>query len=136
MTDEEKLEHKRKVHAEACKRFKLKHPDRVKAITQKATKKSTEKRKRDKLLKRYGITELEYNELLAKQAGHCALCPATTFLPDDGRSLAVDHDHKTGKVRGLLCQPCNLMLGYARDFPEQLEKGASYLRTHNKGVVP
>lgn len=135
LTDAEKLERQRKWGRESSARFKLKHPDRVITITKKATKKSTNKRKRHKLLKRYGITELEYSEILAKQGGHCALCPATTFLPGQNKSLAVDHDHASGKVRGLLCQPCNLMLGYARDLPEKLEEGASYLRRHNEGVV-
>lgn len=130
MTDEEKLELKRKWSREASARFKLKHPDRLKAIIKKATKKSTTKRKRDKLLKRYGLTELEYNEILTRQDGRCALCPATTFLPGNERSLAVDHNHISGKVRGLLCQQCNLMLGYAKDLPERLEEGASYLRRH------
>jgi hypothetical protein len=61
---------------------------------------------RDAYLRRtYGITLDQYNELLASQDGHCACCP---FTPKEGQlPLNVDHDHKTGFVRGLLCWKCN-----------------------------
>lgn len=133
LTDIEKAEKRRKQRAEATARYQLKHPDRVK-VSQKNTYK---KRGRSKALEdRYGLTVQEYDELLLRQNGHCALCPATTFMPDREERLAVDHDHVSKKVRGLLCQACNLMLGYAKDLPERLEEGASYLRRHNnEGVV-
>jgi hypothetical protein len=70
-----------------------------------------------KLLKEYGITIEEYNLLLAKQNGHCALCPATKAI--NGR-LHVDHHHITNKNRGLLCHRCNLLLG-------QLDKDLDFL---------
>lgn len=60
--------------------------------------------------KNYGISLEEYNALLESQNGVCAVCEGKT-----GRKLSVDHDHKTGKVRGLLCVKCNLALGYAND---------------------
>jgi hypothetical protein len=50
-----------------------------------------------------GITDELYFEMLERQGGHCALCPATPKT----RRLHVDHDHKTGAVRGLLCHRCN-----------------------------
>lgn len=61
--------------------------------------------------RRYGITETTYQELLERQNGICALCgrPETA----NGRKrLAVDHDHGTSKIRGLLCVGCNISLGY------------------------
>lgn len=57
-----------------------------------------------RLLTFYGITLSEYNDLLASQDGHCAMCPAA---PQPEKNLAVDHDHISGAVRGLLCLPCN-----------------------------
>lgn len=66
-----------------------------------------------KLLNRYGITVEEYAEMLAGQGGHCAICPRTP--EENGKLLSVDHDHETGEVRGLLCQPCNLALGHLED---------------------
>ena len=128
LTDVEKKERRRKQHAEAAARYRVKHPDKAKV----SCRKYESGRKRYKLLKRYGLTEQEYDQLLQQQDGHCALCPATTYLPGRNERLGVDHDHKSGKVRGLLCQPCNLMLGYAKDLPERLEEGSSYLRRHNK----
>jgi DNA-binding CsgD family transcriptional regulator len=53
-----------------------------------------------------GVNPDEYNRLLAAQDGHCALCPNTPKT----RRLSVDHDHKTGAVRGLLCYRCNRAL--------------------------
>jgi hypothetical protein len=56
----------------------------------------------------YGITEEDYDRMLAEQGGGCAVCGKA---PDPGRFLDVDHDHKTDRVRGLLCRGCNRMLG-------------------------
>lgn len=58
---------------------------------------------------KYGITEEEYLEMFNKQGGTCAICGG----PPDTRwkMLAIDHNHETGKVRGLLCMVCNTMLG-------------------------
>ena len=73
---------------------------------------------------RYGITLDEFEERLAAQGGVCAICGKVCNLS----RLSVDHDHETGRVRGLLCRRCNFMLGYAKDRPETLEAGARYLR--------
>ncbi len=63
-------------------------------------------------LRRYGLTETAYREMLLQQGNACALCRR----PPLGKSLAVDHDHATGKVRGLLCLPCNVGLGQYEKF--------------------
>lgn len=81
---------------------------------------------RDSYLRRkYGITEEQYEELKLAQGGKCAIClkkPRT-------RSLAVDHDHKTGSIRGLLCSRCNHgLLGHAYDSIEMLERAIGYLK--------
>ena len=70
-----------------------------------------------KLRTKFGITPDDYVHMLATQGGRCALCPATKNTQTGGR-LCVDHDHTTGRVRGLLCRTCNVMLGYIeRDVP-------------------
>lgn len=83
-----------------------------------------EERKRDAELRRlYGITLAEYRRLLAAQDGVCAVCgrPPVTM------ALHVDHDHKTGVCRGLLCWNCNChVVGRQRD-PERLRAAARYL---------
>lgn len=79
------------------------------------------------LIAKYGISLSDYNELLESQGGVCAVCGD---LPDK-RRLAVDHNHDTGKIRGLLCQPCNVSIGKMKESPELLRKLANYLETKN-----
>lgn len=63
------------------------------------------KRRNSYLKLKYGITLADYNKLLKKQGGGCALCLKTP--EEEGRNLAVDHDHKSGQIRGILCMFCN-----------------------------
>lgn len=77
------------------------------------------------LSKRYNITVEEYNELLQKQGGVCATCGC---LPDTKNGyLCVDHDHETGRVRGLLCRRCNVVLGQVNDNMDILQSLIDYL---------
>lgn len=73
--------------------------------------------------RRYGISRAGYDRMLMEQHGVCAICGGT----DGTRKLAVDHDHETGRVRGLLCTRCNVGLGYFRDARNVLENAISYL---------
>jgi hypothetical protein len=72
----------------------------------------------------YGITAEEYQELYEAQGGKCWICRRATGA---SRRLSVDHDHKTGKVRGLLCRTCNSHLGHLRDDPEAALRVVTYL---------
>jgi len=72
----------------------------------------------------YGLAPGQYEELYAFQDGHCALCLRATGKT---KRLAVDHDHATGEVRGLLCGPCNQILGHGRDDPEYFQRIIDYL---------
>jgi hypothetical protein len=83
------------------------------------------------LQKRYGIGLEEFTDLLAKQGGGCAICGAARGSKKVAR-LFVDHDHKTGKVRGLLCSHCNSMLGHSRDKVSNLRRGIQYLERASK----
>lgn len=80
--------------------------------------------KNNALQKIYGITLDEYNALLKDQGGGCAICGRKPT----GKALHVDHNHKNGDVRGLVCWGCNGMLGKLRDSAELAEKMAAYLR--------
>jgi hypothetical protein len=74
----------------------------------------------------YGITQNAYREMLKNQNGRCFLCKSKS--PGTGyKNFCVDHDHKTGKVRKLLCRSCNLGLGNLQDDPKLLRKAAEYL---------
>lgn len=80
----------------------------------------------DHLMKTYRLTEIEYSEILRIQDGYCAICRRANGFR---KRLSVDHDHATGKIRGLLCSPCNTkVLGHSRDEVEFFERGADYLR--------
>lgn len=65
-------------------------------------------RRWQELQREYGITQAEYEALLAKQGGKCATCPREH---SEARPLHVDHDHRTRRVRGLLCIRCNVAIG-------------------------
>ena len=73
----------------------------------------------------YGLSYEEYKLIHIQQEGKCALCKKSEMH----RHLAVDHDHETGKVRGLLCQPCNSMLGYFENI-EWKNEAIAYLIRH------
>ena len=74
------------------------------------------------LRRKYQMSLREYEELCKKQDYKCAICLKENML-------IVDHDHKTGKVRGLLCADCNKGLGFFKDNSELLEKARVYLRS-------
>lgn len=72
----------------------------------------------------YGLSTGEYDAMLARQDGRCAIC----HLRPRSKRLAVDHDHNTGRVRGLLCGSCNRrLLGAAHDDPAILRRALEYL---------
>jgi len=98
--------------------------------------------KRDSVLKWrleniYGISFEEYHEQLAEQNNVCAICklpetritrPGGKFLSGEEPRLAVDHDHDTGKFRGLLCHKCNVGVGNFQDDETLLQSAIDYLR--------
>lgn len=73
-----------------------------------------------KLRRKYGLTEVEANELLAMNDGRCLIC-------DDKAAVAIDHDHKTGQVRGGLCISCNTFLGRVEANPTIIQRMAAYI---------
>jgi len=79
-----------------------------------------------RLREKYKLTGEEVMSRIIAQEGLCALC----FESLEGRRACIDHDHKTGKVREILCSGCNTMLGFARDDPEILQKAIDYLERH------
>jgi len=75
-------------------------------------------------LRKYRITPDEYEALASAQNGVCAICGGVS---PKKRRLSVDHDHTTGEVRGLLCQPCNVGLGVFGDSPDALRNAVKYV---------
>jgi hypothetical protein len=78
----------------------------------------------------FGVTPEQFDEMLNSQNGRCAICNKPHSA--DKRSFAVDHDHKTGKVRGLLCSRCNLTLGQLEDNIELFQSAIIYLNLHGQ----
>ncbi len=81
-------------------------------------------RLRQSLARKYGMTVVEYQIRLSAQMNVCAICEGINL---GGRRLCVDHEHSTGKVRGLLCSSCNTMLGRAKDKAVVLRRAAEYV---------
>lgn len=116
-----------------AQRYRTAHPEQIKAYSVRYSPVNRANHRKWA----YGVAAPEYEKMLAAQDGRCAVCGADNSgsVNKDGtfRSMFVDHDHATGKVRGLLCRSCNSALGYAHDNPEVLMKLAEYL---NRGGEP
>lgn len=89
-------------------------------------------RRKTHIEKSYGITYEQYSKLLVQQNFRCKICQRreSDIHPISGRTkyLCVDHDHDTGKVRALLCESCNKLLGFAKENPEILMRAFDYLQ--------
>ena len=123
----------------SCKRYAIKNPDKIykrnKRYYDNNREREIERAKikykenpelsRDKLLKRrFGITIKKYDEILKSQKGVCAICKSDC---PSGKNLAVDHCHKTGQIRGLLCFNCNLGIANLKESKEIFHKAAEYV---------
>lgn len=81
----------------------------------------------DDMWRLYGLSQANYQDMAEEQEGRCAVCDEP-FNDDDN----VDHCHRTGKVRGLLCSHCNKGLGFFKDSVPKLLKAIKYLITRGK----
>ena len=88
--------------------------------------------RQNNLKKLYGITIKDYDYLMDKQGGVCDICGN---LNVHGRRLSVDHNHKTGAIRGLLCVHCNAGLGSFKDSDTLICEALAYLRRTKDGVL-
>lgn len=84
----------------------------------------------NKRFQKFGIYPGTYDRMVEAQEGLCAICRRPERWTRSGlvRTLAVDHDHVTGQIRGLLCSACNTALGYFEDSTERLEAAVRYLK--------
>jgi Autographiviridae endonuclease VII len=78
--------------------------------------------KNRRLLRMYGISLDELSRLIERQHGRCAICDGVLK-----ENPSIDHCHKQGKVRGILCNPCNVSLGLLKESPDVLERARDYL---------
>lgn len=113
---------------DAVKRWQSENPERLRAYQAEYRQRPERKRAMRDLyyLRTHGISADEADEILERQNGRCAICcrPARERLG----SMHLDHDHKTGRIRGFLCVDCNHGIGKLRDSPELLLRAVVYLR--------
>lgn len=114
------------------KRDRVNNAAQVAARLKKFHENNPDYQKEYDLRRGYGITLAEYNRILKLQDGVCAICfkPETAMLRGIVRCLAVDHDHSTNEVRGLLCTNCNNMLGRVKDNVTILQSAIQYLQKY------
>lgn len=117
----------KKYKAEKDKEWRLNNADRKRENGKRYYEKTKDKFRAIDLKRNYGMTVEQYDSMLKAQNGVCAICFGVN---KNGKRLAVDHDHNTGKVRELLCASCNLVIGHCRESAENLERAISYLRRH------
>lgn len=91
------------------------------------------KQRVNKLKKFYGLTQQNYDDLLKKQMSCCAICK-TNKATKKGGNFPVDHCHKTGKIRGLLCHLCNRGLGMFKDDLTLLQKAVEYITQTSEDI--
>ncbi len=97
---------------------------------QRKNKASVSRNKRNYDIRSYGISLEEFQLLRAAQLDKCAICKQPeTAKANNGevRALSIDHDHVTGKVRGLLCHKCNMAIGHFEDDVQRLQNTIQYL---------
>jgi len=108
-------------HRVAVRRYRKKYPERRRA----EKRRWADKHRMDRTAKRHNTTVQRILTELKDQQSECAGCGQ---YYKEGRGLKLDHNHKTGEIRGMLCNICNLVLGLLKDNPWRLEKMARYLR--------
>lgn len=121
------------------KQYYIDNPEKLKAKNERLRKRNKNRyhndpeykqRQREHHLKRmFGIDHKQYERMYEEQCGKCKIC-GTTDPKGRWNHFAIDHCHKTGKIRGLLCGPCNKGLGSFQDNPKLLKKALSYLFNH------
>jgi hypothetical protein len=104
----------------------------IKKARQNWASNNPEKRRKRKLKANYNLTTEDYNNLLKEQNYVCAICGTKDTRNKNYTFLPVDHCHKTGKVRGILCDYCNVGLGRFEDDVERLKRAIDYLKKNSE----
>lgn len=130
------------VKRQGTKRWQLENSEKVKAQKKLWAENNPEKlaayrdaitpeqQRQYKVKASYGLSWIQYQELYSAFNGQCAICKKELALVKHStiETASVDHNHKTGEVRGILCRSCNRGIGYLNDSPERLIRAAEYLK--------
>ena len=112
-----------KTHKERNQKFKERHPEYFKIYN----KTHPRNRKEYHLQYTYGLSIAEFNNILLAQNMKCAICKEPLDLQNP-HNVVIDHNHLTGKIRGILCKKCNFAIGLLRDNPEYAYSAFIYLK--------
>lgn len=119
------------------KAWQLANPERFKELKSNWARKNRINLSRSKRLAHWraagvepSFSQYDYDQLFLKQNGVCAICSTP---PTPKRALSLDHEHLTGRVRGLLCGKCNLGIGYFKTL-KLMEYAIKYMKTNTKGI--
>lgn len=125
------LKHKDSI-SKRKKRYCLDNKDKVREWTRQWRLNNVDRIRNCDLVRQYGITIEQFNNMKEQQGNQCAICPD---IFKDKKNVCVDHDHNTGKVRGVLCRTCNTSLGDVRDDINLIKKLIGYLGMNiNNGI--
>lgn len=115
------------------KEWESRNKDKVREYRKQADFRRRDYRAGEHLFRTYGLTKSEYTNLLTKQQGLCAICKReeSGVLRGSKRRMGVDHNHKTGRIRGLLCDDCNTGIARLQESPEILRIAARYVEVGN-----
>lgn len=113
---------------ECCDKQRKGNLDKYRKYAREWARRNPDKVKNNKLLREFGITLDTYNKMFAVQQGCCAICGK--HQSELKLSLAVDHNHKNGVIRQLLCNHCNLILGLVQDNILLLQEFIDYVKKH------
>ena len=112
---------------EYFRKWQSENRDKVRKASNKWKYKNEDRRISYMLRWRYGVTSTDYDRLFILQKGRCAICFSFGTAK---RRLALDHNHKTGTIRGLLCNSCNTGIGHFRDNTSLLNRAKTYLQKY------
>lgn len=122
----ENIEKFRARDRERAKLYRNRHPEKCRKRNRESYRRHAEKRIIHQKVKAYGITEEQYRSMITKANGVCAICRLKVS------QLTVDHDHKTNRVRGMLCHKCNQAIGLFGENVKTMQRAIKYLYVYKK----
>lgn len=125
---QESYQRNRQKRLEKSKEYRSARREQIQAWSKEYWRKNRDKYRCQRLQRLYGITFEAFQKRLADQGGKCKICRTTVPAGRHG-IFVVDHCHKSGKIRGILCNDCNVVLGKMHDSPVLLHRAANYITT-------
>lgn len=116
------------------RKWAKKNKDKIRVYHQTWDRKNQKRQIESRLIWKYSLSMEEFQKLSESQGNKCLICKVSAEHLSL-KKLYVDHDHKTGEIRGLLCRSCNIGIGMMKDNPEILRNAINYLETQNRKAI-